>query len=116
LRGAVGEEGFLQRSQGAVAVAQAFDRFDPTAFDLTHGDETGAGLPSVQKHRAGAAVAGVAADLGAGETEVVAPRRRQPPNRRTIPRRRLAVQDKTHPHEFTSRSKRRSRVTTASRR
>ena len=33
---------------------------------------------AVEQHRAGAAVAGVAADLGAGETEIVAQRRRQP--------------------------------------
>jgi hypothetical protein len=33
-----------------------------------------------------------------------------------VPGRRLAVQDKTHPHELSSPSKRCSKVTTASRR
>ena len=74
----MGEEGFLQRRQRAVAVAEALDRLDPPALDLPHGHQAGAGLPSVEQHRAGAAVARVAADLGAGETEIVAQRRCQP--------------------------------------
>ena len=41
---------------------------------LTGGDEAGAGLLTVEEHRAGAAVAGVAADLGAGKPEAVAQR------------------------------------------
>ena len=48
------------------------------------GDEAGADLLAVEQHRAGAAVAGIAADLGAGQAELVAqhvgeaPRRRPP--------------------------------------
>ena len=73
----MGEEGFLQRRQRAVAVAEALDRLDRAARDLAHRDQAGADLPAVEQHRAGAAVAGIAADLGAGEAEVVAQRRRR---------------------------------------
>src|SRR5205814_3924055 len=111
--GAMDEERLLQRCQRAVAIAEALDRFDPPAFDLAHGDQAGADLPSIQKHRAGAAVAGVTADLGAGETEIVAQRRRKPRDRRPVPCRRLAVQDKAHLHDAKPASKRRSKVTTA---
>ena len=84
----MGEKRFLQCRQPTVAVAQALDRLDPATLDLAHGDETGADLPSVEQYGAGAAVAGVAADLGAGETEIVAQRLGQPRDRRTLPRRR----------------------------
>src|SRR5260370_21652751 len=110
----MGEERFLQERQPAVAVAEALDRLDPAALDLAHGDETGAGLPFVEQHGAGAAVARVATDLGAGESEVVAQRRRQPRDRRTAPLGRPAVQGERDLHDAKPRSRRRSTVTTAS--
>ena len=54
---------------------QALDGLDRAARDLAHRHQAGADLPAVEQHGAGAAVAGVAADLGAGEAEVVAQRR-----------------------------------------
>jgi hypothetical protein len=110
----MGEEGFLQGGQPTVAVAKALDRLDPPALDLAHGNEAGASLPSVEQHRTGAAVARVATDLGAGEIEIVAQRRRQPRDRRTIPLGRTAVQGERDLHDAKPRSRRRSTVTTAS--
>ena len=55
------------------------------ARDLAHGDQAGADLPPVEQHRAGAAVARIAADLGAGEPEIVAQRRGQTRDRRAVP-------------------------------
>ena len=51
------------------------------AFALADGDDAGAHLLAVEQHRAGAAVAGVAADLGAGQAELVAQRVGEPPRR-----------------------------------
>ena len=45
------------------------------------GDEAGADRLAVEEHRAGAAVAGVAADLGAGQAELVAQHLGQPAHR-----------------------------------
>ena len=67
---------FCSAVERAVAVAQALDRLDRAARDLAHRHQAGADLSPVEQHRAGAAVAGVAADLGAGEAEIVAQRRR----------------------------------------
>ena len=97
-----------------MAIAQAFDRLDAPARDLAHGDEAGAGLPSVEQHGAGAAVARIATHLGAGESEVVAQRRRQPRDRRTLPLGRTAVQGEHDLHDAKPSSRRRSSVTTAS--
>ena len=110
----MGEEGFLQGRQPTVAVAKALDRLDPPALDLAHGDEAGAGLPSVEQHRAGATVARVAADLGAGEIEIVAQRCRQPRDGRTAPLGRTAVQGERDLHDTKPCSRWRSTVTTAS--
>ena len=54
-------------------------------------NEAGADRFVVEHDRAGAAIAGVAADLGAGEMELVAQHRRQPPHRRHVDRDRGAV-------------------------
>src|SRR6185369_12753816 len=53
---------------------RTFDRVDVGAFRLGRGDQAGAGLAAVDEHRAGAAVSGVAADLGADELKTVAQR------------------------------------------
>jgi hypothetical protein len=62
----VGEERCLQGRQRAVAVAQALDGLDRAACDLAHGHQAGTDLPLVEQDGAGAAVAGIAADFGAG--------------------------------------------------
>jgi hypothetical protein len=71
LGGAVRMEGILQGAELAV-LGQALDGDDRATGDLRHRHEAGADLAAVEPHRAGAAVAGVATDLGAGEAEVVA--------------------------------------------
>ena len=70
----------------------------------------------VEQDGAGAAVAGVAADLGAGVPEIGAQCRGQARDRRTVPGDRLAVQGEVDLHRAKLASRRRSRVTTASRR
>ena len=68
-----------------LAVArQAFDRHDRAVLRLADRDQAGADLRAVQQHRAGAAIAGIAADLGAGETEIVAQHVGQPRDRRDV--------------------------------
>jgi hypothetical protein len=62
------------------------DRGDVAAVGLRRRHEAGAGLRAVDQHGAGAAIAGVAADLGAGEAEALAQRvgerwRRRAPSR-----------------------------------
>ena len=56
----------------AVGPGETLDRLDAPAVDLARGDEAGADLLAVEPHRARAAVAGVAAHLGAGQAEVLA--------------------------------------------
>jgi hypothetical protein len=51
---------------------QSFDGGDGLIFDLTDGDETGANGISVEQDGAGTAIAGIAANFGAGETEMLA--------------------------------------------
>ena len=64
-------EGVLNGVQGA-GVGQAFDGLDIAAFALHR--EVGAALDglAVNVHRAGAAVAGLAADVGAGQAHLFA--------------------------------------------
>src|SRR4029079_19827502 len=81
LRGAVGNERALQRREGAVGPREAFDRRHRAAAALADGDDARADLLAVEQHRARAAVAGVAADLGAGEAELVAQRVGESPRR-----------------------------------
>src|SRR5262245_42850683 len=64
-------EGLLQLVQ-LVAVGEAFDGLDGRAVGL-HGEEHAAlDQRAVDDHRAGAAVAGVAADVASGQVEIVA--------------------------------------------
>ena len=70
------QEGGLQRGQGA-AIGEGFHRFDGAAIGLAHRHQTGADLLAIEQHGAGAAIAGVAADFGAGEAELVAQEIRQ---------------------------------------
>ena len=81
LRRAVGDEGALQRRQRAVGAGEAFDRRHRAAVALADADDARADLLAVEQHRAGAAVAGVAADLGAGQAELVAQRVGEAPAR-----------------------------------
>ena len=71
LGAAAGEERGLERRRAA-GTGEALDRLDAPALDLARGDEAGADLLPVEPHGARAAVAGVAADLGAGQAEVLA--------------------------------------------
>ncbi len=57
-------------------------RLDARAVALAERGEAGADLRAVEQHGAGAAIAGVAADLGAGEAEALAQRRGKPRLRR----------------------------------
>ena len=77
LEGVVVDEGLLHRVQRAVAAGQALDRRDLPA--LGHGGQRQAGqhAAAVDQHRAGAALALVAALLGAGQRQVLAQRIQQ---------------------------------------
>ena len=71
LRRAMAQEG------GAAArvsrgVAEALDRGDRAARDLRRRGQAGADRRAVDQHGAGAAIAGIAADLGAGQAGVLA--------------------------------------------
>ena len=82
LGGAVAQKGLLQGGQRAVG--QPLDSADLGTRRLRHRHEAGAGGLPVDQHGAGAAVAGVAAHLGAGQAEPVAQHRRQPRHRRRL--------------------------------
>ncbi len=120
LRRAVCQKGRLQSRQrlascGTVA-RETFDRLDPPAVDLAHRDEAGTDLAAVEQHGTGPAIAGVAADLGAGTAEIVAQRRGQTCRRRPLPVGGVAVQDESHLHATSPCNSRFSRTSTASRR
>ena len=76
-------EGLLHRPQRAVGARQPLDGGDRGAVDgetaNSRQDRIG---PAVDQHRAGAADAVLAADVGAGEPQVVAQRVGQQPARR----------------------------------
>ena len=72
LRRAVAQEGGLQGARRPATLRQALDRRDLAPGCLRAGDQAGAGDLAVDHHRAGAAIAGVAAELGAGKPELVA--------------------------------------------
>src|SRR5262249_609145 len=65
------EELLLQRME-LLALGQALDRLDAPAADLAAQHETGADQAAVERHAAGAAVAGGTAFLAAGEIQGVA--------------------------------------------
>ena len=79
LRRAVGDEGALQDRERAIGLGEALDRRHRAPGALADGDDARADLLAVEQHGAGAAVAGVAADLGAGEAELVAQGIREAP-------------------------------------
>ena len=58
-------------------------------------NEAGAGLLAVDEHRAGAAIARIAADLGSGQAEFVAQGIGEPRDRRNVERDRLAIDGET---------------------
>ena len=68
-------------------------------FDRRGRHQAGADRLAVEQDRAGAAIAGVAADLGAGQPEFVAQDRRQPSHRRDRNRHRRAVHDEAERRE-----------------
>ena len=77
------QEGFLQLGEHAIR-RQPFDGDDIAALDLAQRHQAGADLLAIQQHRAGAAIAGIAADLGAGQAEILAQHIGQAPDRRRI--------------------------------
>ena len=79
------EERLLERGHRIASTGETFHRLDAAARDLAHGHEAGTNLAPIQQDGAGAAIAGIAADLRAGQTEIVAQRRSQPRDRRTVP-------------------------------
>ena len=91
LRRAKRDEGALQRRQRAVGLGQAFDRDHAAPGALAQRDDARADLFAVEQHRAGAAVACMAADLRAGESQVVAQCVGQAPQRVGVDRHRAAV-------------------------
>ena len=68
---AVAQERVLQCIQRAVP-RQPLHRDDTAAIDAGDRDQAGADLPVIHQHRAGPAIAGIAADLRSGQTERVA--------------------------------------------
>ncbi len=72
LRGPVAQERFLQVVIDRGAGRESLDRRDLMSFDLSGGDQTGADRFTVQQDGAGAAVAGVTADLGSHQSQVLA--------------------------------------------
>src|SRR5580704_15388755 len=67
LRRAMGEKSRAQSVDDLFFGAKAFDRLDAARLDLADRGEAGADRLAVDQHRASAAIAGVAADLDAGQ-------------------------------------------------
>ncbi len=63
------------------ARCKALDRLDIATRDLAHRYHAGTDLLAVEQHRAGAAVAGLATDLGALQAQRLAQGLRQPADR-----------------------------------
>ena len=82
LRRAVAEERGLE--PGGAAGGEALDGRHLPAGDPGDRGQAGADRAAVDEHGAGAAVAGVAADLGAGQPGIVANHFREPPGRRDL--------------------------------
>ena len=83
LRRAVLVERPLQPAQATV-LRQPLDRGNRAASHLAERHQAGTDLLSVQQHRAGAAIPRIAADLGAGQSEMVAEHAREPGGGRRI--------------------------------
>ena len=92
LRRAVPEKCLLQRRQSAILGRQPLDGRHRPSLDARHRDQAGAALPTVEQNRAGAAIPGVAADLGAGQPQIVAQHVREAPDRVGMQRPRLPVE------------------------
>ena len=90
LGSAVVLERLLQSAQRAVG--QTLDGGDRPAGGLTDRGQAGAHRDAVDQDGAGTAVAGIAADLGAGEPQVLAQHLRQSPHRRRLDRHRPTIQ------------------------
>src|SRR5438270_462951 len=71
--------GWGDRTTRSVSAGQSLDGRDLAAVRLAHRHEAGAHLVAVEAHRAGAAVAGIAADLRAGQAQVLAQHVHEPP-------------------------------------
>ncbi len=72
LRSTHSMERVLKTGNAAVEPGQALDGGHVAALGLGRGHHARAHLTAIDQHRAGATVAGVAADFGAGKAEVVA--------------------------------------------
>src|SRR5437016_756901 len=68
------DEGLLHRMQRSIAGCEALDRADGAALRRRREHEAGDHPPPIEQNRAGAALAVVAALLGAGQPEVLAQR------------------------------------------
>ena len=88
----MGVKGRAKLRDDRLAVAEALDRFDRTPVHLPDGGQAGANRLAVDEHRAGAAIAGVAADLDARQAAFLAQRMTEAFERRSGNARRLAVE------------------------
>src|SRR5258707_13744905 len=70
------EESLLQAAE-ITGLAETFHRANRPSRDLGHRHHASAHLAIVKQHRAGTAIAGIAADLGSGQTEILAQNIRQ---------------------------------------
>ncbi|MGY4596536.1 hypothetical protein ACVWXL_004282 [Bradyrhizobium sp. GM22.5] len=105
LQAMVFAEGLLHRMQRRAVGGQALDRLDLVA--VGHHGERGAGLHglAVQMHDASAALRGVAADMGAGEPQILAQELHQQGAGIDIGRDRIAVHDEgdfCHKHSLSA--------------
>ena len=64
------------------AGAKSFHGGDFAAFDLSRCDQAGADRLAIEQNRAGAAVSGVAADFGSGQSQMLTQYLREPLDRR----------------------------------
>ena len=76
-------EGFLQLAQMPFGT-EPLDGHDIAAFDLPQRHQAGADLLALQQHGAGAAIPGIAADLGAGQAQILAQRLGEAPGGRGL--------------------------------
>ena len=83
LRGAMGVKGGAKLRDNDLAVAQALDGFDRAPVRLPDRGQAGADRLAVDEHCAGAAIAGVAADLDARQAALLAQRMTEAIERRT---------------------------------
>ena len=75
-----------------LAVAEAFNRLDGSSVCLSNRSQAGANRLAIDKHRAGAAIPGVAADLDARQAALFAQRVTEAFERRSGNSRRLPIQ------------------------